>query len=162
MTTTRFGMTRFEMTHAFLMAGALCAAAFLPQTARAALGEPESSAADDAAQLQGSVKATPHATYRVHEITLPSGTVLREFAVTGGNVFAVAWSGPSMPNLKQALGRYFDVYVTAAAARRGGRRPLQILKDEFVMQSGGHMRAFSGRAFLATQVPGGTSVEELR
>ena len=136
--------------------------ALLPHLACAALGEPEASVAADVSQLKGSIKSTLRGNYQVHEIQLPSGTVLREFAGVGGNVFAVAWSGPAIPDLRQALGRYFDVYVTAAQARQGGRRHLQIEQSEFVMQSSGHMRAFSGRAYLPQALPAGISAEEIR
>jgi hypothetical protein len=144
------------------LTGAMLAAALLPHLACAALGEPESTAKDDAQRLEASIKSTDRANYRVHEIQLPSGTVLREFAAVGGNVFAVAWSGPAIPNLRQALGRYFDVYVAAAKANRTGHHHLQIQQGDFVMQSGGHMRAFTGRAYLPQALPSGTSVEELR
>src|ERR1700693_6135064 len=78
--------------------GACCVGALMvalaPRLACAALGEPESSIAGDVQQLEGSIKATERVNYRVHQIQLPSGTVLREFATAGGTVFAVAWSGP--------------------------------------------------------------------
>ncbi|HLZ99791.1 MAG TPA: DUF2844 domain-containing protein, partial [Steroidobacteraceae bacterium] len=116
--------------------GALLAG-LLPQAACAALGEPDSSIAGDVQQLKGSIKATDRSTYRVHEIQLPSGTVLREFAAVGGTVFAVAWRGPVIPDLRQALGRYFDTYLAAAHPHHGGHRHLQIDQSEFVMQSNG-------------------------
>ena len=136
--------------------------ALLPRLACAALGEPESSISGDVQHLKGSIKSTVRTNYRVHEIQLPSGTVLREFAAAGGNVFAVTWSGPAIPDLRQALGRYFDVYVTAAQAKQGGRRHLQIKQSEFVMESSGHMRAFSGRAYLPQALPPGISADEIR
>ena len=136
--------------------------ALVPRLACAALGEPESSVAGDVQHLNGSIKSSVRANYRVHEIQLPSGTVLREFAAVGGNVFAIAWSGPAIPDLRQALGRYFDVYVTAAQAKQGTHRHLLIEQSEFVMQSSGHMRAFSGRAYLPQALPPGTSVDEIR
>jgi len=136
--------------------------ALLPRLACAALGEPESSISGDVQHLKGSIKSTARTNYQVHEIQLPSGTVLREFAAVGGSVFAVTWSGPAIPDLRQALGRYFDVYVTAAQAKQGGHRHLRIEQSEFVMQSSGHMRAFSGRAYLPRALPPGTSADEIR
>ena len=136
--------------------------ALVPRLAGAALGEPESSVAGDVQQLKGSIKSTVRSNYRVHEIQLPSGTVLREFAAVNGNVFAVAWSGPAIPDLRQALGRYFDVYVKAAHEKQVGHRHLLIEQSEFVMQSSGRMRAFSGRAYLPQALPPGTSADEIR
>jgi hypothetical protein len=146
----------------FSLAGAMLAVVLLPHVASAALGEPEATVTDDVQQLKGSVKSLQRSNYRVHEIQLPSGTVLREFAALDGNVFAVAWSGPAIPNLRQALGRYFDVYVTAAKAKHAGHRHLEIQQNDLVVQSSGHMRAFSGRAYLPQSLPAGTTVAELR
>jgi hypothetical protein len=99
--------------------------------------------------------------YRVHDIELPSGTVLREFAALDGKVFAVAWSGPSIPNLRQALGRYFDEYVSAAGAMHGVRHRIEVQESDLVVQSGGHMRRFSGRAYLPAALPAGVTLDEL-
>ncbi len=144
------------------LAACVMTLAVLPHVARAALGQPESAVSTDVQQLRASAKSTLRTTYRLHEIQLPSGSVLREFAVPNGNVFAVAWSGPSIPNLRQALGSYFDAYVNAAKTPHAGHTHLQILEDGFVMQSAGHMRAFSGRAYLPQAIPAGTSLDEIR
>jgi Protein of unknown function (DUF2844) len=144
------------------LAGVLLAAALQPHRARAALGEPESSVTADAQQFQGSIKSTQRANYQMHEIQLPSGTVLREFADAAGTVFAVAWNGPAIPNLRQALGRYFDNYAAAAKDNPTRRRHLQIRQSDLVVESAGHMRAFSGRAYLPQSVPAGTSLEDIR
>ena len=85
--------------------------------------------------------------------TLPSGTRVREFVGTDGKVFAVAWNGPTVPNLRQALGRYFDAYVTEAKNKHAGHGQLQVSQSDLVVQSGGHMRAFAGRAYLPQSIP---------
>jgi len=140
----------------------MLAAALGPRMACATLGAPESTAADDAVQLKGEIKSTEHGTYRVHEIQLPSGTLLREYAVPGGAVFAVAWSGPAIPNLSQALGGYFTLFTDATKAKHLGRTHLQVRQEGFVMESSGHMRAFTGRAYLPQALPAGTSLDEIR
>jgi len=88
----------------FVLTCAVLAAALSPCIADAGLGQPESTVQADALQLKGSIKATEHAGYRVQEIQLPSGTLVREFVGSDGIVFAVAWSGPTVPNLRQTLG----------------------------------------------------------
>ncbi len=147
--------------------GALCgvmfAAALGPGMARATLGEPEATVQADVAQLQGSIKATSeHENFRVHEIQMPSGTLLREYVSLDGNVFAVAWNGPYMPNLRQALGRYFDSFVTGATLNHLDRNHLQINQPDLVVQARGHMRAFSGRAYLPTALPSGFNLGDLQ
>jgi Protein of unknown function (DUF2844) len=145
-----------------VLASAALIAAMSPYMAAAALGEPETSVSTDVSQLRGSIKITEHANYRQHEIQLPSGTVVREFAGLDGKVFAVAWSGPFVPNLRQTLGRYFDTYVAAAKGRHTGHTHLQISQSDLVVQSGGHMRAFAGRAYLPQAIPSGVDVGDLR
>jgi Protein of unknown function (DUF2844) len=136
-------------------------AGFGPCIASATLGEPEASVQTDVAQLKGSIKVTDHASYRLHEIQLTSGTLVREFVGSDGKVFAIAWKGPTIPNLRQTLGQYFDNYVTAAKAKHMGHNQLQIQQSDLVVQAAGHMRAFSGRAYLPQAVPSGVSVGDL-
>jgi hypothetical protein len=145
-----------------VLSSAMLVAALIPCIASAALGEAEASAQADAALLRGSIKVTEHTNYRLHEIQLPSGTLVREFAKPDGTVFAIAWNGPTQPNLRQTLGRYFDNCVTAAKARHGGLHRLEIQQSDLVVQAGGHMRAFSGRAYLPQSVPAGVSIGDLR
>ena len=144
-----------------VVSSALLVAALSPCIAAAALGEPETSVQTDAAGLRGSIKVTPHANYRLHEIQLPSGTLVREFAGSDGKVFAVAWNGPTVPNLRQTLGQYFDNFVTAAKAPHSGHHHLQIRQNDLVVEAGGHMRSFSGVAYLPQAVPSGVSVGDL-
>jgi Protein of unknown function (DUF2844) len=145
-----------------VLASGLLGAALGPCIAGAALGEPELSVQSDLAQLHGSITVGEHANYRVHEIQLPSGTWVREFAGPDGKVFAVSWNGPTIPNLRQILGQYFESYVTAAKAAPGGHHRLQIHRDDLVIKAGGHMRAFSGLAYLPLAVPSGLHVGDLR
>ena len=145
-----------------VLAGGLLSAALIPCIAAAALGEPEASVQADLTELRGSIKFTEHANYRLHEIQLPSGTMVREFTGPDGKVFAVAWSGRTMPNLRQILGRYFDEYVTAARANHTGRHHLQVNQTDLVVRASGHMRAFSGVAYLPPAVPSGVNLDELR
>jgi hypothetical protein len=137
--------------------GLLCAPA-----AHAALGAPYASVAADRVKMKATVEVTPAAAYEIHALTLPTGTVVREYVSAGGTVFAVTWSGPFKPDLRQALGDYFSNYVAAAPSRFGGHNHLSVSTPTLVIQSNGHMRAFSGRAYLVKAVPAGVSIDELR
>jgi len=147
------------------IAALLCAvlvAALGPRIAAATLGEPEITVQRDVAQLRASIKTSEdRASYRIHEIQLPGGTLLREFVAPDGNVFAVAWNGPTKPDLRQALGKYFDAFVSAPRPKFADRRHLQIKQGDLVVQGGGHMRAFSGRAYLASAIPSGVNLGDL-
>jgi hypothetical protein len=143
-----------------LLCGALFVAAMCPRIASATLGEPEVSIQADGAKLQSSVKMTDQSLYHMHEMTLASGTVVREFVGLDGKVFAVSWRGPYMPNLRQTLGKYFDV-MKATPRTRVDRNRVQLQQDDLVVQNGGHMLAFSGRAYLISAIPAGVTVGDL-
>ena len=142
--------------------GTLLVLALGPGVASATLGEAESTVQSDVAQLHASIKSSvARASYRVHEIQLPTGTMLREFVDANGKVFAVAWNGPSKPDLRQALGKYFDPMVSAPRSKFQDRKHLQIQQGDLVVQGSGHMRALSGRAYLVSAVPSGVNLGDL-
>ena len=137
-------------------------AALLPHVASATLGQPEVTVQTDVAQTHATLKSSEDRTgFRVHEIQLPSGTVLREFVAANGNVFAVAWQGPTRPDLRQVLGQYFDAFASVPRTKLTDRRHVQIQQGDLVLQSGGHMRALSGRAYLQSAVPSGVNLGDL-
>ena len=115
---------------------------------------------------QAHMKATRHVTsalqYTVHEIQSSSGTLVKEYVSAQGLVFAVAWQGPLMPDLQQVLGSHFDDYMAAAKSRRAGRGPVHVRQPGLVVQSGGHMRAFSGRAYIPQLLPAEVTVDDIR
>jgi hypothetical protein len=132
-----------------------------PRIASATLGEPEITVQADVARAHASIKSQTRANYRMHEIQLPSGTVMREFVAPNGTVFAVAWQGPTRPDLRQALGQYFDAYASAPRTKLTDRRHVQFQQGDLVVQAGGHMRALSGRAYLMSAVPSGVNLGDL-
>jgi hypothetical protein len=134
----------------------------IPTPVQAALGAAYTSIAADSAQLHATRQITPYASYEVHELSLPSGTTVREFVSLSGIVFAIAWTGPSMPNLRQTLGSYFADYTAAAKASQGGRNHLALERSDLVIEAGGHMRAFMGRAYLTAAVPAGVARDALK
>jgi hypothetical protein len=145
----------------FALALGCFVAALSPCIAAAALGEPEASVQADVVKMRGVLKASDHANHRQHEIRLPSGTVVREFVGSDGKVFAVAWNGPTAPNLRQTLGRYFDAFAAAARLNHAGHSRLQVQRGDLVIQSSGHMRAFTGRAYLPLAIPDGVDLGDL-
>ncbi len=100
--------------------------------------------------------STGLATYTDVEKKLESGTVVHEYVDAQGTVFAVSWSGPFLPDLKELLGSHFDAMVAhAGQARRAGRSPLVLKQSDLVIVSGGHMGAFEGHAWLPAKLPEG-------
>jgi hypothetical protein len=132
--------------------------------ARTALGGSAESVDADAVTAHGSDHTTATQQYDVHEITTASGMRIREFLAPDGIVFAVTWSGPAMPDLQSLLGRSYPAYVTAlmSSSQRGPQRSFRIETSDFVVETGGHMRAYSGRAYLPKAMPAGVPETALR
>lgn len=136
------------------MLGAGCALSF---AAHAALGQNVSTVDSDQSRMHAVARtAATQSAYSVCVMTLPSGTLVREYVASNGIVFGVAWEGPTLPDLKTVLGASFDEYVAAGATRRG--TPLAVSSRDLVVYSGGHLRAFSGHAYLPQAVPAGVDV----
>lgn len=145
---------------AIIAAGALTAlAAAAP--AGATLGEPLASVASTRSALRAvSIKTAQRAGYRVHESTLASGTVVREYTDASGLVFAVSWQGPFQPNLKALLGSHFQRLQAAGRQPHPDRRRLAVREPGLVIESAGRMRALRGLAYLPEQTPAGFSFQE--
>jgi hypothetical protein len=141
-----------------ILVGSAC---FAASPVWAALGSNAASIKADRTALQASLKVTTRPLYDIHEMTLSTGTTVREYAADGV-VFAIGWDGPAMPNLRQALGANYDEYVAAAQSNQGGHQHLAAQRGDLVLVSSGHMRAFAGHAYLASAVPPGISIDELR
>jgi|SRR5215472_1643652 len=130
----------------------------------AVLGGDASSLRDDQVHMNASLRSTQMPAYTIHELRTPAGTIVREFAASGGRIFAVSWNGPAAPDLRQLLGPHFEDFQQAAAAQktRGPRGVLFIQQNGVVVQMGGHMRSYAGRAYLPDQLPTGMRVDDLR
>jgi Protein of unknown function (DUF2844) len=128
----------------------------------AVLGQSAASISSDQQHLGGERRSIAADAFSVEEITSASGTVVREFVSPGGQVFAVAWRGPVRPDLRQLLGEHFAAFERAAAAPGHGRRALAVRTDALVVESGGHVRDFRGRAYLPALMPEGVSPTAVR
>ena len=132
----------------------------------AGLGEDISSVQADQAHMQGNLRTTQAQAYTVQEIQAPTGIIVREYvSPTTGKVFGVAWQGPWPPDMRQILGNYFGQYQQALQAQansHAGRRPLVIQQSGLILQAGGHMRSFAGRAYIPEMLPQGVSAEVIR
>ncbi len=145
------------------LAMALTLGAF-PINSFAVLGGNEASVETDQAYMRASLKRTQNAAYTIHEMTLPSGTIVREYSANG-TVFGLAWEGPWPPDLEQLMGSYFQAYHQAVLAQGGnhrGRKPVQMQSPGLVVKMGGHPRYFKGHAFVPQQKPQGVAEEEIR
>lgn len=117
----------------------------------AALGGPVSATPAGAGVEQASTSAG--APYTHMQRQLDSGTVVHEFADASGTVFAVAWSGPFLPDLRELLGPSFSALQDSAS--KGRSSALSISRADLVLASAGHMGGFEGRAWLPPKLPAG-------
>lgn len=149
----------------FRWIGGAALAALAVVDAHAELGGNIATVQADQVHMKASLRvlaATANTAYTTHEITTEFGVVIREYADTNGTVFAVTWSGPAKPDLQQLLGQYFAPFVRARAqSSHVGTGPLALSAGDLVVYSGGHPRAFNGRAYVLSLVPQGVSVDVL-
>ncbi len=126
------------------------------------LGDSVDTVQNDQVHMKASLRSAQAEGYTVHEMQSQSGVIVREYASPSGKVFAVSWEGPFMPDLRQLLGSHFDQFAEAAQARRPRGGPLFINEPGLVVESGGHMRAFFGRAYVPEMIPSGVRAEAIR
>ncbi|HEX7139592.1 MAG TPA: DUF2844 domain-containing protein [Vicinamibacterales bacterium] len=132
----------------------------------AALGGTASSVQDDRVRMQGALRQVVRSgPFTLHEMQSASGIVVREYVSDAGTVFAVTWQGATFPDMRQLLGPYFDRYHAEAerlARSRRGHGPLTVDLGDLVVQSAGHNRSFTGRAYLPGNMPQGVGIESIR
>jgi len=105
----------------------------------------------------------PGAGFTVHELTLPSGTVVREFVGPGGRVFAVAWRGPTLPDLKQIFGdENLQAFLSAPPEQRSPRKSRTMRGQDLVVHSTGKGRFFTGFAYIPSLMPRAVREEDIK
>jgi len=143
---------------ALLMLVLVCAAA----PAGATLGGPLASVESDRMALQAHSRHTEHAAFTLHEITLPNRGVVREYVSPAGQVFAVTWHGPFLPNMEQLMGAHLQAIRRASHTQRGGLGHFAASTDEVSFVNNGRMRSFHGAAYLIHGIPSGASVHDIQ
>lgn len=157
--------TKFQRAQHLLPAAAALAFLVTALPCAASLGgAPSQFPAASSGRMHAMSAAGPAAAdFTVNVTTLPSGTTVREYTARSGVVFAVSWNGPFMPDLRTLLGPHF-----AALAAEGARRPkaghsqLRVAAQDLSIESSGHMRAYTGRAWIASLLPAGFSSGEIQ
>jgi hypothetical protein len=91
--------------------------------------------------------------------SLPNGLTLRQYVDAAGWVFAIAWSGPVLPDFERLLGSAYPRYSEAMRAQRRG---VSLHDPDLVIESSGMMRSFSGRAYLPQRLPPIVAAQDIR
>lgn len=148
------------------MIGLTAAWALATLPALAALGDDVASVSNDRLHMHAQFKGvTSSVGFTVQEIQAPSGTTVREYISPSGKVFAVSWTGPAKPDLRQLFGNYFQQFVNASSSVRHGaaaRRHFEVQQPDLIVQSSGRMRAFYGRAYVPSLMPSGITPADIR
>ena len=137
-------------------------AAFSLNSSWAALGGAPASFGPRMLAAQSHIASTGMAVYTESEKKLDSGTIVREYLDANGTVFAVSWSGPFPPDLKEVLGSHFETMVAEGRGPRAGRPGVALRRSDLVIVSGGHMGAFQGQAWLPQKLPAGFNTNNIK
>lgn len=158
----RFITKKYVIKSAIFLVAFLFVTATFVNPSLAALGGDEASIALDQTELNGTRRILSSQKFTIHEILSDSGTLVREYISTQGQVFAVVWKGPIMPDLEQILGNHFTHYATAVDNGRVRRAPVLVQQPGIVIRSEGHMRAFSGHAYIPQLIPADVTIDEIQ
>lgn len=101
---------------------------------------------------------------RLRTLTDAGGTTLNEYATSTGRIVAYTWEGPTMPDLRALLGGYNASYLAGAAAAPADSNlhSSRVVRPDVIVESGGPMRGYVGRAWLPTALPPGVAIDDLQ
>ncbi|OAJ58702.1 hypothetical protein A6V36_29515 [Paraburkholderia ginsengiterrae] len=101
---------------------------------------------------------------RVRTLTDAGTTTINEYATSTGQIIAYAWQGPTMPDLRTLLGKHADSYQAgvAAAPSDGNLHVSRVARPDVIVESGGPMRGYAGRAWLPAALPAGISADDFQ
>ncbi|WP_363320326.1 DUF2844 domain-containing protein [Ferrovum sp.] len=102
--------------------------------------------------------ATPPGGIRQQTVETLQHVVVTEYS-SHGTVFALTWSGPTLPDASVFLGSYFPQYQQSLQKRplRPGayRAPIALHTPALVVHASGHMGAYQGSAYVPALLPAG-------
>ncbi|WCM18530.1 DUF2844 domain-containing protein [Paraburkholderia bryophila] len=101
---------------------------------------------------------------RMRTLTDAGMTTVNEYATSTGLIVAYAWQGQTMPDLHALLGSYAQSYRSgaAAAAASGNLHASRVVRPDVIVESGGPMRGYVGRAWLPSALPAGVAADDFR
>lgn len=149
----------FRVSFAIAVASSCCLGA--AREAGATLGGDLASVATNQQHLAATRQVTKLASGERHDLQLASGIVVHEYVSPAGEVYAITWRGPRVPDLRELLGRYFTQLANRDSRPRGGHHRMTLNGADLVIQSSGHRRSFAGRAWVPSLVPSGVNLDSV-
>jgi hypothetical protein len=134
-------------------------ALLLCAVAHAGLGGTLDSVQDDQQAFAASLQQSALSGATQYTLRQANGVTVRQYVSASGTVFGVGWDGPLLPDFKRLLGAHFAAFEEA---RRQPARRISLRSVALVIDAGGMMRSFSGRAYLPGQLPATLSGADIR
>ena len=89
---------------------------------------------------------------------------VRQYVSSSGQVYAVSWDGPAMPDVAALLGTWFDRYrqeASAALPNASGLHSSRVSGSDLMVETAVRLRDFSGRAWLPSALPAGITAADI-
>jgi hypothetical protein len=89
---------------------------------------------------------------------------VRQYVSSSGQVYAVSWDGPAMPDVAVLLGTWFDRYrqeASAALPNASGLHSSRVSSSDLMVETAVRLRDFSGRAWLPSALPAGVAAADI-
>jgi len=90
---------------------------------------------------------------------------VRQYVSAAGQVYAVSWDGPAMPDLAALLGTWFGEYQQSALAGLPNASSLhtsRVNRSDLVVETAVRLRDFNGRAWLPDALPAGVTAADIQ
>lgn len=108
-------------------------------------------------------KIVDQGSYTIQENEM-NGSIVREYVLPNGIVFAVTWRGIKHPDLAVVLGNYHTEFekLHSKKAKSVGRAPLHVNSSKVSVKMHGHMRDVRGEAYDPALLPANFSIQDLK
>lgn len=157
--------TESRVPHRPIVCLAACLLLGFAARGHAVLGGNEADIAAEAAVTRMQVRSVDLSAgrHRLHEMRDDATrTLVRQYSRPDGRVFGVAWDGAVKPDLSRVLGPYYARYINAVQAAGRARGSRRIVGSDFTIVVSGHMRHFTGAAWLPGLTPAEVDPAEIR
>jgi hypothetical protein len=126
----------------------------LSSTSWADLGAGKTEPVSSGLRIQNQQLRAENSQYSVQELTLESGTLVKEYINSSGMVCGISWQGPFKPDLRLFLGeKAFHRMYPSTSQKPLDHHHSSINTSDLVIISRSEGRSFSGKAFLPLLTP---------